>query len=149
MEITSEIKLNAIYILILMFNHTILFEFQNKDDRESFLAPFHLKFYELSPRARLVDELESEGIKKERRHFQTIHQSSDGSITVFTNEYVSRNGGGTTIKYDCQIRGMTKQSVLLSRTDKPFRYLTFSPAQINATFDLLCKDQLLQQMRHS
>lgn len=35
---TPQIKQKALYILILMFNHTTSFEFQNKDAAESFLV---------------------------------------------------------------------------------------------------------------
>ena len=68
-EITPQMKFKALYIMILMFNHTTSFEFRNEDELISFLAPFHLKFDKPST-ARLADEYESEEAKKERRHFQ-------------------------------------------------------------------------------
>jgi hypothetical protein len=42
-KITSQMKRKALYILILMFNYTTSFEFQNKKETEFFLAPFRLK----------------------------------------------------------------------------------------------------------
>ena len=142
---TPQIKQKALYILILMFNHTTSFEFQNKEAAESFLAQLHLKLYKQS-RGRMDDEHESEEARNERRHFQTIFQSSDRCVTVYMNEYINRHDGNTLNAYKCQIRGMTKESVLSNKIGKPFRYLSFSKAQIDKVFDLLCNEDMLHSM---
>lgn len=142
-KITPQMKFKALYILILMFNHTTSFEFQNKDELRSFLAPFHPKLLKAS-KARMADEHESEWeVKKERRHFQTIVEFQDKGVIVYDNEYVNRYHGGITNVYNCQIRGMTKESVILNRIDKPFQYLSFSSDQITEAFVLLHKDNVL------
>ena len=143
MEMTPQMKFRALYILILMFNHTTSFEFQNKDELRSFLAPFHPKLLKAS-KARMADEHDSEGeVKKERRHFQTIVEFQDKGVIVYDNEYVNRYHGGITNVYNCQIRGMTKESVISNRIDKPFQYLSFSSDQITEAFILLHKDNVL------
>ena len=143
MEITPQMKLKALYILILMFNHTTSFEFQNKDELLSFLAPFHLKHLKAS-KARIADEDKSEEeAKKERRHFRKRVEFQDRGVTVFDDEYVNRYHGDTTNVYSCQIRGMTKESFNLNRIDKPFQYLSFSPDQIHEAFLHLHKDKTL------
>jgi len=142
-EITPQIKFKALYILILMFNHSSSFEFQNKDELRSFLAPFHPKPLKAS-KARMADEHESEGeVNKERRHFRTIIEFQDKGVIVYDNEYVNRYHGGITNVYNCQIRGMTKESVIANRIDKPFQYLFFSSDQIEEAFVLLHKDNVL------
>jgi len=148
-EITPQLKFKALYILILMFNHTTSFVFQNKDELRSFLAPFHLKLLK-AHKARMADDDESEEeVRKERRHFQTRVEFQDKGVTVYDDEHVNRYHGGITNVYNCQIRGMTKESVILNRIDKPFQYLSFSPDQIDKAFDLLSKDHILYPVPHS
>jgi DNA-binding HxlR family transcriptional regulator len=142
-KITPQMKFKALYILILMFNHTTPFEFRNEDELVSFLAPFHLKLDKPSI-ARLADEHESEEAKNERRLFETRIESQDRGVTVSIHDYVNRYHGGTTSVYNCQIRGMTKETVISNRINKPFQYLSFTSNQLNEAFDLLCKDQVLR-----
>jgi hypothetical protein len=141
-QITRKTKFKALYILILMFNHTTSFVFRNEDELISFLAPFHLKLNKISI-ARLANEHVSEEIKKERIEFQ------DKGVIVSVHDYVDRYHGGATSVYNCQIRGMTKNSVISNRIDKPFQYLSFSSNQLDEAFDLLCKDQILKPVPHS
>jgi DNA-binding HxlR family transcriptional regulator len=141
-EITRKTKFKALYILILMFNHTTSFKFRNEDELISFLAPFHLKLNKTSI-ARLANEHESDEIKEERIEFQ------DKGVIVSMHDYVNRYHGGVTSVYNCQIRGMTKNSVISNRIDKPFQYLSFSSNQLDEAFDLLCRDQILQPVPHS
>lgn len=94
------------------------------------------------------DEHESEEARNERRHFQTIFQSSDRCVTVYMNEYKNRHDGSTIDAYDCQIRGMTKESVLSNKIGKPFRYPSISKAQTDKAFDLLCNEHMLRSMPH-
>jgi hypothetical protein len=149
MKITPQLKLKALYILILMFNHTTSFVFQNKDELRSFLAPFHLKLLK-AHKARMADDDESEEeVRKERRHFQTRVEFQDKGVTVYDDEHVNRYHGGITNVYNCQIRGMTKESVILNRIDKPFQHLSFTPNQLDKAFDLLCKDHILYPVPHS
>ena len=151
MEITSEIKLKALYILILMFNHTTSFEFKNEDEIISFLKPLHLKIdkEEITKNWRAIDENDSEVAEKERRHFRTRIQSQDEGVTVSIHEYVNRYHDGTTSIYNCQIRGMTKNSVVSKRIDKPFQHMSFSSEQLDEVFDFLCKNQVLRPVRNS
>jgi hypothetical protein len=144
-EITPQMKFKALYIMILMFNNTTSFEFRNKDELISFLAPFHLKLDKPSI-ARLADEYESE---KERRHFQTRIESQDKGVTISIHDYINRYHGGTTNEYSCRIRGMTKESFILNRIDKPFQYLSFTSNQLDEVFDLLCNDQILRPVPQS
>ena len=46
--------------------------------------------------------------------------------------------------YNCQVRGMTKKSVISNKIDKPFQHLSFSSDQIDKAFDFLCEDQVLR-----
>jgi DNA-binding HxlR family transcriptional regulator len=147
-KITPQMKVKALYILILMFNHATSFEFRNEDELISFLAPFRFKLGKLSE-VRMADELESEETKKERRHFQTRIESQDKSVAVSIHKYVNPYHGGSTHVYYCQIRGMTKNIVNTNRNDMPFRYISFSPNQVNEAFDFLCKDQILGVVSNS
>ena len=150
MEITSEIKLNAIYILILMFNHTTPFELKDEDEVVSFLKPFHFKLSKSRiSEWRTIDRNDSEVAEKERRHFQTRIESQDKSVDLSIHDYVNRHHGGTTTLFNCQIRGMTKNSVMSNRTDKPFQHLSFSSNQLDEAFDFLCKDQILRPVPNS
>lgn len=144
-KITSHMKRKALYILILMFNYTTSFEFQNKEDAESFLAPLRLKIIRITDKSRIINKSESKEVNLDRKQFQTIFRSSDNSVTVFSNEYVNRFGGIFNV-YNCQIRGMTKQSVILNRIDKPFQHLSFTLNQLDEAFELLCEDQILHPM---
>ena len=147
-EITPQIKFRALYILILMFNHSSSFEFRNEDEMISFLAPFHLKLHTTSLE-RLVDENESEEAKKERRHFRSRIESQDKGVTISIHDYVNLYHDGITTAYNCQIRGMTKNSVILNRIDKPFQYLSFSSDQIEEAFILLHKENALHPVPHT
>lgn len=147
-EITSQLKFKALYILILMFNHSSSFEFRNQDEMISFLAPFHLKLHTPSIE-KLVDENESEEAKKERRHFRTRIESQDKGVTISIHDYVNLYHDGITTAYNCQIRGMTKNSVILNRIDKPFQYLSFSSDQIEEAFILLHKEKALHPVPHT
>jgi hypothetical protein len=149
-EITSQTKLKALYVLILMFNHTTSFEFRSDDELLSFLAPFHIKLDKYLRPARLADDNESKEIKKDRRHFQTRIESQDKSVTVSIHEYENPYHGGSTIGvYHCQIRGMTKNSVISNRIDKPFHYMSFSSKKLNEAFKSLCKDRILRAVPSS
>lgn len=151
-EITTQMKFKALYILILMFNHSTSYQFRTNGELQSFLKPFRLGLSILSNEAflrnkdRIVDE---EANLREERHFRTRSvESPDGDVTIFIDEYVNRLHGGCTRIYNCQIRGTTKEVVISNRNNKPFRYLYFSPNQIEEAFDLLCEDGLLHPIPH-
>jgi hypothetical protein len=149
-----QMKFKALYILILMFNHTTSFEIRNKDELISFLAPFHLKLDNfLAPFhlkldkpsiERLANEHECEEVKIER----TRIESQDGGVTVSIYDYVNRYHGGITSVYKCMIRGMTKETVNSNRNVNPFQYLSITSNQLDEVFDHLCKDQLLRPLPH-
>jgi hypothetical protein len=138
-----QMKFKALYILILMFNHTTSFEIRNKDELISFLAPFHLKLDKPSIE-RLANEHESEEVKIER----TRIESQDGGVTVSIYDYVNRYHGGITSVYKCMIRGITKETVNSNRNVNPFQYLSITSNQLDEVFDHLCKDQLLRPLPH-
>ena len=139
-----QLKFKALYILILMFNHTTSFEIRNEDELISLLASFHIKLGKPSF-SRLVEKHESEEITKEK----TIIEFQDKGVTVSIHDYVSRHHGGATRVYSCQIRGMTKETVMSNRIDKPFQYLSFTSNQFDEAFNLLCKDEILHPVPHS
>ena len=150
MKVTSEIKLNALYILILLFNHTTSFELKNEDEVVSFLKPFRFKISKATiSEWRTNDENDSEVAEKERRHFQTRIQSPDKGVTVSIHDYVNRYRDSTTSVFNCQVRGMTKNSVISNRIHKPFQHLSFSSDQLDEAFDFLCKDQILRPVLNS
>jgi hypothetical protein len=151
MEITPKIKLKSLYILILIFNHTTSFEFKNEDKILSFLKPLHLKIdkEEITKNWREIDENDSEVAEKERRHFRTRIQSQDKGVTISIHEYANCYHDGTTNIYNCQVRGMTKKSVIANKNDNPFQHLSFSSDQIDKAFNFLRKDQVLHRVPNS
>lgn len=147
MEVT---KLDALYFSILIYNHTTTFELKNEDEVISFLTPLHFKISKADiSEWRTIDENDSEVAEKERSHFQSKIQSQDKSVTLFIHDYVSRYRGSTTSIFSCQIRGMSKNSVILNRIDKPFQHISFSPNQLDEAFDFLCKDEILHPVPNS
>ena len=150
MGITSKLKLNALYILILMFNHTTSFELKDEDEVISFLKPLHFKISKATiSEWSTIDENDSEVAEKERRHFQIRIQSQDKGVTVSIHDYINRYRDSTTSVFNCLVRGMTKNSVISNRIDKPFQHLSFSSDQLDEAFDFLCKDQILRPVLNS
>lgn len=144
-EITVQVKFKALYILILMYNHTTSFEFRSVDEIISFLTPFDLKLNRPS-RSRVADYEESE---KERRHYELRFESQDKGVVIPIDFYVNRYHRGITNVFNCQIRGMTKKAVISNRIEKPFQYLSFSSNQLDKAFEHLCEEDTLRAVRHS
>ena len=85
------------------------------------------------------DEHESEEARNERRHFQTIFQSSRQVCdSVSMNEYINRRNGNTLNAYKCQIRGMTKESVLSNKIGRTISLSIFFKRLKQIRYSISC-----------
>lgn len=110
MEITSEIKLKALYILILMFNHTTSFEFKNEDEIVSFLKPLHLKIdkKEITKNWRETDIIIREDIQH-RLEMDNETRKNAGGIDTDANKMLREKKKGKRLEIENQLEFLQEE----------------------------------------
>jgi hypothetical protein len=102
-ESSVETEFRALYILILLFNHSTSFESKTKDALEYFLMPFRLslnRLYTLSKKSVVLEH-------EEEKYFETILRSPKQEITVSVKEFIRSPIHDTgSLLYTCHIKGM-------------------------------------------